>query len=139
LGLQFSIRGGVCPDLILHEEMEGNPSNQDHQDDDYPVDRMLEDLKVDDLIHGGLRGCFASLALLINLSYGSQDRESERNHEQNGDPIRRIPAYDGLFSHKFSLWVAAQPLLSPRCNRAAPLIHRPSSLSQLARYFKAFC
>lgn len=83
--------------MVLQEKVEGNRRNENHQQNDDPIQRMLEKLEVDDLVHD--EPALASLhllALLKDLGNGSQDGEAQGHHEQHRDPIGGCPTDDRL-------------------------------------------
>jgi hypothetical protein len=50
-GLCFDNTGRIRTGLVLHKEVKSDTGNQDHEDNNDPIDRMPNDLKIDNLIH----------------------------------------------------------------------------------------
>lgn len=67
MALRFCSRSGIGPDLVLHKKMEGNSSDQNHQNYDDPIDRMADDFEVNYFVHKSLMVWIAGAAARSSL------------------------------------------------------------------------
>lgn len=64
------------------------------------------------MILGMVLRCHRCPFLLHHFRSESNDGKTQCDHDQNGDPVRRVPTDDSLFSHVYSVRPGRGPVTS---------------------------
>jgi hypothetical protein len=74
----------------VKNQMHGDTKDQDHQNNDDPIQGMFQDAEIND-VHAAFPLCARSLLLLIDSGYRAQHGKANRHHKHNSDPVSGVP------------------------------------------------
>lgn len=83
--------------------------NQNHQNNNHPIDRVFDDSKIDWKAVDHLGSLVA--IVVPSFSTEAQNHEAEQHHQDNGDPVCNVPMQNSCFGHEYSKSESAKELI----------------------------